>query len=263
MIPPSDKEVGDPGHTDDHNAITTVLVDHDERLGVVEGVADNAVLVDEPNDVALDNTTNSYHNHVSLPSGDRSGQPDVFGVFRSGERVSAFNGNGYMRVRSNASSDVPFVTQAHSTQSGDLHQWTDFNGAIIARVDSQGNLHGGNVTPTSMIDITLTGDYQWDSTAGNRPRYWQLGNTVELRGALRRQDSNPIEFTGSPILIGSLPPSLGAPGGFRSIQATQQTSSGFFCQIIVSPDGTIRMTGDGAHEPLWVSLDGIRFSRAS
>ncbi len=259
-IPPSDKEVGDPGHTDDHNAITTVLVDHESRLLTTEEVVSNAMLVDEPNDVELNNTTNSYHNHIEIPSGDRSGQPDIFGVYRSGLRTSAMNGNGYWRTRSNADSDIHNIAQAHPSQTADLHQWISSTGSIMARVDAQGRFHGGNVSPTTPANISLSGTYQWDSTAGNRPQYWQVGNWVEIRGAFRRTDSSPIVFSGSPLLIGSLPPELGAPGGFRSIQATQQTSSGFFCQVIISPDGTIRISGDGAHSPLWVSLDGIRFT---
>lgn len=263
MIPPSDKEVGDPGHTDDHNAITTVLVDHEERLAVVELATDSTLVNDEPNVVQLNNTTNSYHTHVELPAGDRSGQPDAFGFRRSGELVSGFNGNGYPRTRSHAPQDIPHVTQAHASQAADLYQWRSDAGSVMARVDAQGNIYGGNVTPTDFSNITLSGNYQWDSTAGNRPQYRQVGDWVELRGALRRTDSSAIVFSGSPLLIGSLPPTVGAPGGFRSIQPTQQTGSGFFCQLIISPDGSIRISGDGAHSPLWVSLDNVRFSRTA
>lgn len=263
MIPPSDKEVGDPGHTDDHNAITTALVDHQSRLLSVEGATENALVSDEPNDINLNNTTNTYHQKIELPAGDRSGQPNAFSFTRSGEMVSGFNGNGYPRLRSNAAGDIPYVTTAHPTQSADLHQWRSASGTVMARVDSQGGLHGGNVTPTPYANVVLSGLYQWDSTAGNRPQYRQQGDWVEVRGAFRRTDSAPIVFSGTSILIGSLPPSVAPPGGFRAIQPTQQTNASFLCQVIISPDGSIRISGDGAHSPLWVSLDRIWFSRTA
>lgn len=260
MIPPSDKEVGDAGHTDDHNAITTVMVDHQERLAIVEAGATSVVFNDEPNDISVNNTTNAYHTQIEIPSGDRSGQPDVWSIVRSAERIFGFNGNGYPRSRSNSATDIHYVAQAHPTQTADLAQWVSATGTVLARVDAQGRFQGGNVTPGAWTNIILSGTYQWDSTAGNRPQWRQVGDKIEVRGALRRQDSDPIVFTGSPLLIGSMPPSSGAPGGARAIQPTQQTSNGIYCQAIISPDGTIRITGDGSHSPLWVSLDGISFS---
>lgn len=263
MIPPSDKEVGDPGHTDDHNAITEALVDHQSRIALVEGATENALVSDEPNDVTLNNSTNAYHQRIELPTGDRSGQPDVLSVTRSGDMVSSLNGNGYPRIRSHAPTDIPHITTAHASQSADLHQWRSASNSVIARVDAQGNFHGGNVSPGPWTTLTLSGLYQWDSTAGNRPQYRRVGDYVELRGALRRVDSAPIVFSGTSLLVGSLPPTMGAPGGFRSIQATQQTSQSFICQAVVSPDGSVSISGEGSHSPLWISLDRIRFSITS
>src|SRR5690606_12373039 len=115
--------------------------------------------------------------------------------------------------------------------------------------------------PTSPMSITLAGGLQWDSTAGSRPQYWQLGEYVELRGSIRTETGAAFDFSGSQVLLGSLPVDLGAPSGHRSIQPTQQTVNGFFCQVIVSPNGTVWAQRDPSHRPLWISLDGIRFRK--
>lgn len=261
-IPPPDKQVGDPGHTEDHNLIAQVLIDHDARLQGAETILEDAITTVSPSDVNLDNSENPRHTYINLPSGDRSGQPDVFGVYRGGSRVTALDGNGYLRSRAVSASDVVRRTQAHANQSADLDQWLDSSGNIIARVDAQGKFHdGGNVSPTSPMSITLAGGLQWDSTAGSRPQYWQLGEYVELRGSIRTETGAAFDFSGSQVLLGSLPVDLGAPSGHRSIQPTQQTVNGFFCQVIVSPNGTVWAQGDPSHRPLWISLDGIRFRK--
>ena len=82
-----------------------------------------------------------------------------------GIQASSF-GLSYFRVKSGGAGAIVAVVDGATSQTGDLTQWRNSAGTVLARVDSSGNLAVGNTTGTIQIKSTGTSAFYPASGSG-------------------------------------------------------------------------------------------------
>lgn len=260
MTIPSHHSVGDPGHTDDHNSMVDVLTAHENRVAAIEAAQPTYMVKTGNNTVTVSNPS-GVADQVIVPSGPRETNALVRTVTVAGKQVWWLDAYGMQRLEAASADATPLVVAGYdNSQSGDLQQWRKhIGGDLLARIDRDGNVHAPNVTPSPWTNLTLASGIAWNSSLGARPAYRKVGDTVELRGNIRR--SNNADFTVSPQEVGTLPTDFRPPHFSFSIQPATFRGGFSWVRMGVHPDGKIEFYfWFSSFNPDWVSLDGLRFS---
>lgn len=260
MTIPSQHIVGDPGHTDDHNAIADVLTSQESRVAALEGLQPGYMVKTGGNAITLTNPS-GFADQVIIPSGSRDDAAYVRTVSYGGVRT--FGLDTYGQLRAGAAQDGTCPAEFHGrseTQTADLGRWRKggASGAIVARVDSDGNVFAPNLTPTAWTNLSLASGVAWYDVVGARPQYRRVGDEVQLRGHVKR--SNNADFATSPQEVGTLPGGFTPPHWAYSVQPSQFSSSTGYVRMEVRDTGAIYFYFSGGYTPGWVGLDGFRFS---
>lgn len=112
-------------------------------------------------------------------------------------------------------------------------------------------------------------DPEWDEAILNQPYEWQgfgrppgtkqVGNSVELRGTVKRSSGNfeTHQNNGSGYRVMYLPASRRPRGTRYFITADSSSSTPGLARITIDPDGAVYVRV--SRTCAWVSLDGIRF----
>src|SRR5690242_16717749 len=103
---PSHHVVGDAGHTDDHNAMSDVLTDHDTRLGTLEGAQPTYLVKSGGNTINVANPS-GVAGAIVIPSGTRDANAYVSAVTYGGVRTYGLDTYGQLRVGSAMDSTTP------------------------------------------------------------------------------------------------------------------------------------------------------------
>lgn len=268
-IPESDKEIGDHGHTDDHNLITLALVNHSGRLELVESSVDEMLTSTESYDVNLDNTDHTYLFRIYLPEGDRSEQPDVLSIVRDGTAVLRADGDGRFHLRSGSSAawSVPITIRANTSQSGNLTEWRNGAGVVITRVDSAGHISAPNLDVHGPHVVSLSSGMSWvnNPSPALRPRYYTQGMFTELRGSVT-PSTGSFDFSSGSIQLGSISQEVAPPYGHMAVVAASGDLTGIRwvnLQITTPSLGasTILVHAPGDYTPNIIYLDNVRFYR--
>lgn len=257
---PSHHNVGDAGHTDDHNATYDVLNDHQSRLAAVESAQPTFMVKTGNNIVTLANPS-GVADQVTVPAGPRDSTALIRSITVSGKRVWWLDAYGMQRLEAASVNATPLVVSGYDdAQAGDLQRWQKHGtGALLARVDKDGNVFAPNLTPGNWVNIPLATGIVHNPTLGARPQYRITGDRVELRGNIKK--SNDTDFTVSPQNIGTLPVDVRPPNYVYSVQgATFRAGYGYVRMEIIA-EGLIRFYfQSSSYTPDWVSLDGFNFS---
>lgn len=261
---PTHHVVGDAGHTDDHNATSDVLNDHQTRLGALEGVQAGYLVKTGANVVTVANPS-GVASTIVIPTGTRDPNAYVSAVTYGGLRTYGLDTYGQLRVGSamDATTPAEFYGQS-STQTSDLTRWrkTGVLGPVVARIDANGNVFAPNITPGAWTNITLTTGLVWATALGARPQYRIVGDCVELRGAIQKSTG---DFTTSPQDAGVVPANVAPPYMTYGLGGAQFTAGQDHVRIEVQPSGLIRFYFSPASDytPNWISLDNFRYSRTA
>lgn len=268
-IPSSDKEIGEAGHTDDHNLITLALVNIDGRLVAVETDTQNMITTDEGVTISIDNTTHQHFAYLELPAGDRSGQPDIFGVLKDGVGVLRFDGDGRLILRSTSSSalSIPLTIRANNSQLANLLEFRNGADILISYIDSSGNISAPNINVNEPINITLSSGISWVNNPSEalRPKYFTHGEYTELYGAVTRSVGS-FDFGSGQIQLGSIPAEVAPPYGHTVMAAAGGDSFGMnWVRVQVQTPSlgasNIVASAPADFEPSTIYLDNIRFYR--
>jgi hypothetical protein len=262
---PSHHTIGDPGHTDDHNAASDVLTDHENRLGTVEGLQPGYLVKTGGNTVTLTNPSGVSGN-VVIPTGTRDPNAYVSVVTYGGLRTFGLDTYGQLRVGSAMDSTTPAEFYGQSaTQTSDLTRWrkTGVSGAVVARIDANGNVFAPNITPGVWTNISLASGLVWADGLGAHPQYRVVGDCVELRGAIKK--SNGTDFTASPQDAGTLPTAVAPPYQTYGLGGAQFSAGMDHVRVEVQTGGLIRFyfSPSAPYTPTWISLDNFRYSRTA
>lgn len=260
---PSHHVVGDAGHTDDHNAVSDVLTDHETRVTALEGVQGGYLVKTGGNIVNVTNPAGTS-DAVVIPSGTRDLNAYISTVTYGGVRTYGLDTYGQLRVGAAMDSTTPaeFFGQSN-TQTSDLTRWRKNGvlGTVVARVDANGNLFAPNITPGAWTNITLTSGLVWSSSLGARPQYRIVGDCVELRGAVQKTSG---DFTTSPQDLGVVPAGAAPPYQTYGLGGAQFSAGQDHVRIEVQTGGLIRFYfASSTYTPTWVSLDNFRYSRTA
>lgn len=263
---PSHHDVGDEGHTTDHNSMADVLTDHATSIGTLQTAQPTYYVKSGGNTINLANPAGTA-DAVVIPSGTRDTAAYVRTVTYGGKRTFGLDTYGQLRCDAAQPNLVPVeVAGFDASQSADLQRWRTYGaGGIVARVANDGTIYAPNITPGVWTNITLAAGIAWYSPGGAVPQYRLVGDCVELRGAVHH--SNSSDFTGSGSPVGTLPPQACPPNLIYSVQAselgsgmasvrTQIATTGLIQFSLITPSGT-------PYTPAWMSLDGIRYSRTA
>ena len=136
---PASHQIGDPGHTPDHNSMVQVLTDYDGDIGVLQGQIANMFSLAGGNVCTIAGTTTSLAT-VNLPSGNRDTAADTFDVYCAGVKVFSLNGYGELRIIPALATHIGQVIRAQVGQTADLFQITDQAGNILVRISSTGQI---------------------------------------------------------------------------------------------------------------------------
>lgn len=260
---PSHHSVGDPGHTEDHNAIVDVLNDHELRITGVQNAAGSYLVKSGGNTINVANPSGTSDS-VVIPTGTRDPNAYVSTVTYGGIRTFGLDTYGQLRVGSAMDSTTPAEFYGQSaTQTSDLTRWRKAGvfGAVVARVDANGNVFAPNITPGTWTNITLTTGLVWASGLGSRPQYRIVGDCVELRGAMQKSTG---DFTASPQDLGVVPAAAAPPYQTYGFGAAQFSAGVDHVRVEVQTGGLIRCYfTSSAYTPTWISLDNIRYSRTA
>lgn len=268
-IPESDKEIGDAGHTDDHNLITLALVNHEGRLSLAESEVAEMLTSTESYDVHLNNTDHTYLFRVVLPEGDRSGQPDILSIVRNGTAVLNADGDGRLHLRSGSSSSVsiPLVVRANMSQSANLTEWRNGAGVVITRVDNAGHIYAPNLNVNGPHNVALSSGMSWvnNPSPALRPRYYTQGMFTDLRGAVT-PSTGSFGFGSGSIQLGSIPQEVAPPYGHMAVVAASGDMSGtrWVNLQVTTPSlgaSAIIAHAPGDYSPNIIYLDNVRFYR--
>lgn len=259
---PTHHSVGDTGHTTDHNSIVDVLTDHEQRVTTLQTAQSGYMVKTGGNVVTLANPS-GISEQVIIPSGVRDNTAAVAKVIYGGVQTYALDPYGHLRMSAADVGSVPAEVSGFSnSQLADLTRWRKAGsaGAIVSRVDKDGNVYAPNLTPTTWTGITMAAGLGWHSALGARPQYRLVGDMVELRGLFHKADSSP--FTVSPTDIGTLPPGAAPPYGVYTMAGAQFVSGQLSVRMEIMASGLMRFYFQApGYAPNWASLDGIRFSR--
>jgi len=264
---PSHHDVGDSGHTTDHNAITDVLTDHEARLAGVQTAQPNYMVKTGGNVINLTNP-NGVSESVVIPAGTRDNAAFVKTVFFSGKRTFGLDTYGQLRVDAAFPSTVAAEVSGYdASQTADLQRWKQHSaGAVLARVSSNGTIFAPNITPGPWTNLTLASGVAWYTSSNQaRPQYRVIDDRVELRGAIKKSDGS--DFSGSPQQVGTLPAPAAPPYLLSTIVASELGAGTCLVRLTISTSGLItfdRITAvSGGYTPAWVSLDGVFFSKTA
>lgn len=154
---PSQHSVGDTGHTSDHNEIVVSLAGLVSAVnalqtitGTLEGETGNVFSKLGGNVCNIPGTTTSFA-QVSVGAGNRDTAADVIDIYYGGARVFSLNGYGELRISSGAASHVAAVIQGQPSQTGDLLQFANSAGTILARIASDGSITAPALTLTNPV----------------------------------------------------------------------------------------------------------------
>lgn len=261
---PTHHEVGDEGHTSDHNLISDALTEHEQRITTAQTDLDAleaAALVKTGANVISVANPSGVAETVVIPAGTREVGIWLKSVTYGGVRTFGLDTYGQARLGAATPSEVPLsVWGYNNSQTGDLVRFRKYEaGPLLARVDANGNVYAPNITPTPWTNLTLNAGLVWNSALGTRPQYRMIGDMVQLRGNL--QKSNGADFTSSPQDIATLPVGFRPPALFYSVQASAFRQSFGYSRTEILTTGLIRTYfWASTYNPDWHTLDGITFS---
>jgi hypothetical protein len=204
---PAAHSVGDIGHTTDHDSIIQVLSTLVGNIQALQGITQNLFHTGGPNSCVITGTATSWA-QVDLPGGSRDSAADTFDVFYGAAKVFSLNGYGEIRLFPGGASHVPAIVQGLPSQTGDLLQFRNSSGQVIARVSPSGALTTGPVSayvggaPETWHPASLTSGWA-NSTIGPAAQYRLLSSppaTAEIIGDI----SGGTRADGT--MIFSLPP---------------------------------------------------------
>lgn len=259
---PTHHVVGDPGHTDDHNAVTDVLNDHQTRVAALEGVQASYMVKTGANTITLTNPAGIAET-ITIPSGTRDTSVWVKSVSYGGTRTFALDTYGQPRFGAAMTTEVPLTVWGYSaSQTGDLQRWRQYQGGpVLTRVGPDGTVYAPNITPGVWTNITLSSGLVWSSGLGSRPQYRIVGDCVELRGAVQKTTG---DFTTSPQDLGVIPTGAAPPYQTYGLGGSQFSAGQDHVRIEVQTGGLIRFYfASSTYTPTWVSLDNFRYSRTA
>lgn len=257
---------GDLQHTQDHNSIVDVL--NDQATDIFTAQGDIAAIPGLYMAKAGNNTVtvaNPSGNGVIfvVPAGTRDAGAYVMTVVYAGKQTFGLDSYGQIRVSSAQDSLVPMeIFGSSSTQSADLLRFRKSGvfGSIVSRVDANGNFYAPNITPGAWTNLPLAGGIVAAYDVGTAPMYRLVGDEVQIRGACRKSDFS--NFNSSPTQIGTI------PSEYRPIYLTFAVTGAHlggnfaWVRMEVGTNGLVQFYfPQGAYQPSWVSLDGMRYSR--
>ncbi len=261
-IPPH-HDLGDTGHTTDHNSIIDTLNDHESDLAnlgleignlgatYVSKAGQNTVTVASPA---------GYDTLTVIPPGARNSDAYVRRTTYGGRETFALDSYGQVRIGSAIDTTAPLEVYGPSGQTGSLTVWRKggVTGTAVASMDANGNLIAANVTPTAWANISLAGGL---STAnGTLCQYRAIGDMVYLRGQVRKTDNST--FHTSPTTMGTLPSGFRPPYIVYTSQGSHQSGNYLSVRMEISNSGGMVINfPHGSYQPSWASFDGISFSR--
>lgn len=257
---PSHHNVGDTGHTTDHNQIVDVLTDHEQRVAAIQAAQPTYMVKTGNNIITVSNPT-GMSRQVIVPSGTRDNAVAVETVSVGGKVVFALDTYGMLRVDAVSTAAVPLAVSGYdNSHTGDLQHWKKYGtGAILSRVAADGTIYAPNITPGAWTNLTLAGGLAWASGLGSQPQYRVTADKVELRGSVRK--ANSTDFTVSPQNVGTLPPAASPPYPHVVITAANMVDDEAYVRLTVETSGLIRFYFRGGFTPNWISLDNTVFSR--
>jgi hypothetical protein len=144
---PSTHSVGDNGHTTDHNSIVAVLNSFGGSLTTLQAAV-AAVMEDTDNNISITDQV-SYVLKMTVPSGSRGSAPPLIGAFVGSQLVAGMNAYGELFAGPNTAARVGFTVQGVASQSGNLQNWLNSSGAVLAFVSAAGALTVPALTSTT------------------------------------------------------------------------------------------------------------------
>lgn len=260
MTIPSHHNVGDEGHTDDHNAIADVLTGHEDRVAALETARPSFMVKTGNNIITLTNPSGTA-DQVIVPTGPRDNAALIRTVTVANKRVWWLDAYGQQRLEAASVDATPLVVSGYdNNQAGDLQIWQKHGtGAVLSWVDRNGSIYAPNLTPSDWTNLTLAPGIAWNPQLGTRPQYRTVGDKVELRGNV--QKSNGSDFTVSPTDIGTVPPALIPPAYVYSVQGASFRAGYGYVRMEIVTSGLIRALFQAStYAPAWISLDNISYS---
>jgi hypothetical protein len=265
MTIPIHHSPGDLEHTEDHNSIVDVLTDHATELIVLQNqitALPSSFMSKSGNNVVQISNPAGYGTSMVIPPGTRDSGAYVMTVIYAGKQTFGLDSFGQVRAGSAQDALVPMeVFGASSGQSADLLRFrkTGVFGAIVSRVDANGNFYAPNITPGAWTNLPLAGGIVAAHDVGTAPMYRLVGDEVQIRGSCRKSSGN---FNGSPTQIGTIP--SGYTPVYLTMAVTGAASVGNFYSVRMEmgTNGSLSVHfPHGSYQPNWITLDGMRYSR--
>jgi hypothetical protein len=265
---PAVHQVGDPGHTTDHNAIVQVLSDYLADITNLQGSvtalqagAATAFSTAGGNACPIPGAATDFAT-VTVTAVNRDASPDLLDFFYGTQKVFTLNSYGEVRIYPSQVAHIPFIIQALTGQTADLLDILASDGVTkLVQVTAAGNVvTTGNVRVgadgTGVVNATdpVNGGVAeqwhnfilnsgWGTTTNNgvndTPQYKLLPDgAVALRGSI----VTPPSGAAMNVNFATIPaPYRPAAGGRIPYAPILTTIGGTAGQIYIVPSGGVRL----------------------
>ena len=158
---------------------------------------------------------------------------------------ASFGSNGLnntyqVQVVNGAAARIGLMVQGAASQSGNLTEWQNSSGTVLAKIDSAGNLTATNITDSGWINPSLSNSFV---SGGVTPVYRLLQGVVYLAGNV---NSGTPEATAFTLPVGYRP-------AVTTVITVQKFGTADFSYLTINTDGTVQPN----HASAWLS--GVSF----
>jgi hypothetical protein len=146
---PAQHNIGDTGHTGDHNSITDFLASHQASIVTLMSFIETA-MAETDNNITISDQV-SWVLKVNVPSGTRGTAPPIIACFSGTTLVGGINAYGELFAGPALPTRPAFVVKGLVGQTANLQDWSNSAGTLLSSVNADGSISVPYLTAATTI----------------------------------------------------------------------------------------------------------------